>query len=228
MVSFLLISRISLKAKIEQHIGLIQQETPQVALKDIPLVQRKLLDLKSILATMTELRQSFHGERGRLMEAGNRYLLMHLCEAAHAVNDRHLLLMPKPRKTIYRKQVVAPLTNNSVFSPSPFHDMPVEHQLLTTQTVDDSHVQDVQAMYASMQSVHTLYSEIQNLVLHQGHQIEHIMTNLENAAIHTELGTQQVHIRVQRERVNTKILLLFSVVAIIFLTTIGLILTTKK
>ena len=224
VTSMLKICRITLKAKIEQHISLIKREIPSVALKDIPLMQKKLEDLKHILSTMSELRQSFRGQRGKLMEAANRFLLSRLCEAAHSINDRHIALLPRTRKSIDRKQIVAPLEN---LEQSKQDNQQQDSLLLPTNIVDDDYHRDVQAMYTSMQSVHTLYSEIQDLVLRQGEQIEHILTNLENAAIQTELGTRQVEIRVERERLNTKILFMMLFTLLIFLGTLAKISSDK-
>ena len=225
----LFMRRITLKAKIEQHISLIKRETPHVSLKDIPLMQKKLVDLKQILTTMSDLRQSFRGQRGRLMEAGNRFLLCRLCEAAHAINERHIFLLPKTRKNINRKQIVAPLQDAPLVTQ---HTNAQANNLLllskTNARDEDSYQRDVQAMYTSLQSVHTLYAEIQSLVLRQGEQIEHILTNWENAAIHTELGTHQVEVRVARERVNTKILLMMLITAAIFFATLFMIYSSSR
>lgn len=219
----LFLFRITLKAKIEQHISLIKRETPQVSLADIPLMQKKLVDLKQILATMSDLRKSFRGQRGKLMEAGNRFLLARLCEAAYAINERHIYLLPKAPKSIDRKQIVAPLQNFE--ATQPHSDVLL---LSKSNALDHSYHQDIHAMYTSLQSVHSLYAEIQALVLHQGEQIEHILTNLENAAINTELGTHQVEVRVGRERVNTKILAMMLITAIIFLSTLTMIYNSGK
>lgn len=163
------------------------------------------------------------------MEAGNRFLLCRLCEAAHAINERHIYLLPKTRKSIDRKQIVAPL--QSLDAPSQQPNAQNTSLLLLSKTNardEEGYLRDVQAMYTSLQSVHTLYAEIQSLVMRQGEQIEHILTNLENAAIHTELGTHQVEVRVARERVNTKILLMMLITAAIFFATLAMIYSSGR
>ena len=196
-------------------------------LKDLNIMQQKLRILQQSLGSVTTLRSSFKGQRGMLMENGNRYLLSRLCEAAHKLNERHIALLPAPKKppVVHTGALPKQTIENPDGIPRLEDDMLLSRPIVT---MDEEYQQQIGAMYNSLQSVRTLYQEIQNMVMMQGEQLEHVVMNLERAANHAEMGTTQIEIRAEKERVNTKLLAMLVITVLIFISTLGLIYKKTK
>lgn len=221
--------RIDLKRQIEQHISLLNKDTHTMKLESVRQQEKRLSVLHESLKTMQEMRKGFRGQRGLMMENANKYLLIRLSKVMTGINKRQIELVEKQgqggsavgRSKFYgdRYKLVEPLLKDNENSQLQLQ----QQQMPAVDVYEEQRSKELNAVLRSVNSLRLLFTEVDSLVQSQFSQMSHIISNVDYAVNYSELGARQVERRAERERVNTWILSIFLITAIIFLGTLMLV-----
>lgn len=178
------------------------------SVRDQGAAVQELREVNQSLVAMTELQRTLQTrspQRSRLMQAVHQRLAQRLRSTAasnvllHA-GDGGFASSPR------RSGATAGL---DIFPPA----LQQQQESLLAGPQDVS--AEWQAIGQSVQAVRTLLEEIAGMATMQGTQVEHIVGQLERAQRDSTRASRQVHRRWERERVNTHLLALLSVPAVV-------------